>query len=162
MSGYFQSLPFVLEMSDTVVSEAEYHKWLRKGRRPPRPIKDITTDERDAILYARAWVGAKCDALPWPLSFVHFDHAVEAGPEQAIKTLQQVIGAKDDGLWGAETQERFGIECHDLHALFERMLWARLEYYYVLAFMHPTDYGRRMVGWARRVIKLRKKALELW
>lgn len=162
MSGFYQAEPFVLEHSPDPIPELEYQEWLRVGRQPIKPLANMTEDERGAILYGQRWVAAKCDKLSWPLSFVHFDHAVDAGAEQAIKTLQQVIGAKPTGKWDAETQERYLLECHDKHALFERLLWGRQEYYYVLAFMHPKAYGPRMVEWTRRVLRLRRKALELW
>lgn len=173
MSGFLQALPVTLafEGGYTVdtggpthqgVTQDTYDAYRRQHEQPLRPVKEMAEDERDHIYYAQYWLPAKCDKLPWPLAMVHFDHAVNAGVHQAIKTLQHAIDAKPDGWWGPETQERLGLEKHDLNALMEKMLWARLEHYAHLVLMHPKPYRKYLEGWMWRVIKLRRKALETW
>lgn len=170
MSGFFQALPFTLEQEggfthdtggDTYqgITQQTYNEWRKDQALPSRPVKEMEDDERDAIYYGY-WVGAKCDKLPWPLSMVHFDCAVNTGVKRAIEILQDAVGAKSDGDWGPRTQERVGVALANDVSLFNEMLWARADFYYALG-QNPT-YKPYLVGWLRRVLRLRRKARELW
>lgn len=169
MSGFFQALPFTLEMEggytvDTGgptmkgVTQATYDAWRTGNKVPTRPVKEIEEDELHAIYYQRYWIAAQCDKLSWPLSMLHFDCAVNTGVKRAIEIMQEALGVNDDGIWGAKTAEavRFANDV----ALFNDMLWQRAEFYYSLA--QNPKYKPYLVGWLRRVIKLRKKARALW
>lgn len=169
MSGFFQALPFTLEMEggfthdtggDTMkgVTQAVYDAWRKDHGQPTRPVKQIEEDELHTIYYQRYWIAAQCDKLAWPLSMVHFDCAVNTGVKRAIEILQRAAGVAEDGVWGGKTQEavRFANEV----ALFNDLLWTRAEFYYSLA--QNEKYKPYLVGWLRRVIKLRKKARDLW
>lgn len=173
MAGFLQALPVVLGFEggfthdiggDTYqgVTQKVYDVYRDKQNQPRRPVKEMAEDERDHLYFDGYWLAAKCEKLPWPLSLVHFDHAVNAGPVQAIRSLQLAVGADNDGVWGKETDDRLAPQRAEPHILMDSMLFARLEHYYVLAFMHPNDYGPYLKGWLGRVIKLRKKAWELW
>lgn len=173
MSGFLQALPVTLGFEGGYVvdqggptyqgvTQKAYDKYRTKHGHPKRDVREIAESERDHLYYEGYWIAARCDALPWPLSMVHFDHAVNAGPARAITSLQIAIDAEPDGRWGPETKKRLGLESHDLNGLMERMLWARVEHYHRLAFNHPTAYRDDLTGWLGRVIRLRKKALELW
>lgn len=172
MSGFLQALPVTLEYEGAYtvdqggptyqgVTQNAYDAYRTKHGKPWRSVREMEEDERDHLYYEGYWVAAKCDRLPWPLSMVHFDHSVNAGPARAIKTLQTAVGAQADGVWGPETQERIGLESHDLPGLMDRMLWARVDHFCNLAYTHPK-YRDDFLGWIRRVVKLRKKAVELW
>lgn len=173
MSGFLRALPVVLEYEggftvDTGgptyqgVTQDSYDAYRKRHGKPLRDVREMEGEERDHLYYDGYWVAAKCDKLPWPLSFVHFDHAVNAGVSQAIKTLQIAIEAKPDGVWGPKTQERLGLSSHNEHILMDAMLFARLAHYHHLALTHPKPYGKYLNGWLGRVLKLRKKALEMW
>lgn len=70
---------------------------------PREDIKNLTLD-RAKFLYKRDfWDKAKCDQLPSGLRFHVFDCAVNSGVSRGIKTLQQAVGVKDDGIIGAQT-----------------------------------------------------------
>ena len=171
MSGFFQALPFTLEMEggftvDTGgptmkgVTEAVYHKWLTDQGMPKKPVKQIDEDELNTIYYKNYWVAAKCDKLPWPLSMIHFDCAVNTGVKRAIEILQDAVGADSDGDWGPETQNKLGLALANDVILFNDMLWTRADFYYSLA--QNPKYKPYLIGWLRRVLKLRRKARELW
>ena len=173
MSGFFQALPFTLEMEggytvDTGgptyqgVTEAVYHDWRRSNNQGKRPVKLMDGEERDAIYHQRYWVAAKCDKLPWPHSMVHFDCAVNTGVSRATKVLQAAVGAKPDGAWGSLTQDAVGLALGNDVELFNAMLWERSAFYYTLVSTHGDTYKPYFVGWIRRVLKLRKKAREMW
>lgn len=169
MSGFYQALPFTLEMEggftrdtggDTMrgVTQAVYDEWRTANKKPKRTVKEIEDDELHALYYQRYWIAAQCDKLSWPLSMVHFDCAVNTGVKRAVEILQEAVGVNDDGVWGAKTQE--AVRFADETALFNNLLWQRAEFYYSLA--QNPKYRPYLVGWLRRVIKLRKKARDLW
>lgn len=169
MSGYYQAIPFTLEQEggftvDTGgatmkgVTQAVYDRWRDKHGVPRRSVKEIEDDELHAIYYQGYWVAAQCDKLPWPVSMVHFDCAVNAGVKRAVKILQQAVGVPDDGVWGTKTQA--AVRLADPVVLFNNLLWQRAEFYYALA--QTPKYQPYLVGWLRRVVRLRRKARTLW
>lgn len=173
MAGFLNALPVTLGFEggfthdtggDTYqgVTQAVYDAYREEQKQKHRPVREMEEAERDHIYFDRYWLAAKCEKLPWPLSMVQFDCAVNTGVKRAIQVLQQAIGADMDGVWGKQTEERLALERGDPHTLMDSMLFARLEFYHTLAFMHPTTYAKYLDGWLSRVIKLRKKAWELW
>ena len=173
MAGFFQALQFTLEAEGGFVvdnggptmqgvTQATFDSWRRRHNLPSMPVAQIQEDERDAIYHQDYWLAAKCEKLPWPLSMVHFDHAVNSGPAQAIRTLQRAVGVKPDGHWGPDTQKAVGHALAYDTVLFRDLLLERLEFLYSLALMDPTTHHKSLKGWLRRVFKLRRRALELW
>lgn len=51
------------------------------------------------------WVAAGCTSLPWPLSLLVFDAAVNQGVGPAIRLLQKLVGVAQDGIFGRTTTE---------------------------------------------------------
>lgn len=173
MSGFREALPFTLHeeggyVVDTGgptmagVTQDTFTSWLGEHGQPIRPVSAITPEERDAIYHSRYWVAAHCDALPWPMSMVHFDCAVNAGVGKAVAIIQAATGATADGVWGPETTERVNRAMHDPEGLMERMLWGRVQHYYELASKNGPKYGRYLVGWIGRTIRLRRRAWDAW
>jgi len=169
MSGFLQALPFTLEAEggyteDTGgrtmkgITEKVFTKWLLDHHQPTRSIKTITDDEVQAIYHANYWVAAKCDALPWPHSMLHFDCAVNTGVGRATKILQAAVGVEPDGVWGPDTQH--AVTTLDRVAFFNNLLWERLNFYYSLG--QDEKYKPYFFGWFRRVIKLRVKGRASW
>lgn len=50
--------------------------------------------EAAAILYAWFWRGVQADDLPPGVDYALFDHAIFAGPKQAVLDLQHVLGRR--------------------------------------------------------------------
>jgi len=70
------------------------------------PNEDIAnlTKERAAELYKRDyWNRIKAADMPEPIAMLAFDMAVNHGVGGAAKMIQQVVGAKADGLVGSKT-----------------------------------------------------------
>lgn len=87
------------------VTHSTYDAYRRAKGLPLRSVKHIEAHEVSDIYFSRYWLAAKCDKLPARIATCHFDWAVNAGISQAIKTLQGVVGAKPDGIWGRGTQQ---------------------------------------------------------
>lgn len=57
------------------------------------------------VIYHDSYWMPHAPNLPNGLDLCFFDFAVNAGPRQAIKTLQKALGITSDGLWGPQTEE---------------------------------------------------------
>lgn len=119
---------------------------------PGLDIRALSREDAVAIYRRDYWAAVHGEDLPWPLCLFVFDHAINAGPRQAIRLLQGGVGVKVDGVWGPAT----AAQANQLHApyctdarLFEfcrSYNAARVRYYLGLA-TAPT-FG---VGWCGRV-----------
>ena len=116
-------------------------------------MRRISLDIVRRIYRQGYWERCRCDDLPeHPLRLVVFDAAVNSGPGQSIKWLQQAVGVEPDGVIGAETLRALSVyngrTLQDLTlALIERRL----------AFLRGLSkwrtFGR---GWSRRIAALRE------
>lgn len=86
------------------VTHATYNSYRRSKGLPPRSVRHITQEEVRDIYRTRYWDAAGCNLLPPNLAIAHFDWAVNAGCDRAIKTLQQTIGTVADGIIGPNTK----------------------------------------------------------
>lgn len=101
--------------------------------------------ERAKSIYRRLyWDAVQADALPELLRYEVFDAAVNSGPRQAVKWLQQALGIDDDGAMGPLTLSS-AAAC-DPVVTAAHLAGERLD----LMTSLPTwgSFGR---GWARRV-----------
>ncbi len=167
MSGFARALPFVLRMeggfvndphdpggaTNRGVTQSTYDAWRRSKGEPVRPVKEITSDEVEAIYHERYWLAAKCDALPWPVSLAVFDAAVNHGVGRAVRLLQDAAGVPVDGMIGPKTLG--AIAALPPRELLERMFWGRVEFYVTISEGPKAKFLR---GWVRRVLHLRTEA----
>lgn len=117
--------------------------------------RDVTHDELRAIsdehladIYRkRYWDACRCDALPGGLDIAVFDTAVNAGPAQATRLLQRIVGVPADGAIGPKTIAAVNdyMADHGLHTLIEAYTEARHNFYRLL----PT-YVHFGEGWRKR------------
>lgn len=66
-------------------------------------MRFMPRDEAIRIYHLSYWLPARCEEIPFPLSFQLFDGAVNSGPVQSIIWLQRALGVKDDGIFGPIT-----------------------------------------------------------
>lgn len=107
------------------------------------PMRDLPRDRAKTIYRRLYWNAVQADQLPAALRFDVFDAAVNSGPGQAAKWLQQAVGATPDGIIGAQTIA--AARGADAGAA-ARFNGARLRFMTDLATW--KDFGR---GWARRI-----------
>lgn len=77
---------------------------ISKRAYPNEDIKNLTLDRAKAIYAADYWLKAGCPKMPWPISAMVFDCAVNQGVEVAITLLQRALGLPQDGIFGVRTQ----------------------------------------------------------
>ena len=68
-------------------------------------VAQLTLDEAKAILRKNYLEGPGVSKLPSRLVPQVFDMAVNMGPQNAIRILQRIIGADEDGILGPQTLE---------------------------------------------------------
>lgn len=69
----------------------------------PEQVKALTISEAETIYRKSYWGPAGGDVLPLGLDYAAFDFGVNSGPQRAVKTLQKVLGVKQDGWIGEGT-----------------------------------------------------------
>lgn len=117
---------------------------ISKRSYPKEDIANLTLD-RAKFLYRRDyWNPCRCDFLPHRLDFQVFDGAVHSGVAQSAKWLQQVLGAKQDGIIGPKTlaaAEHVAVDAAVAH-------YNALRLHFLTNHVDWAAFGR---GWARRI-----------
>ena len=66
-------------------------------------VQALKIDEAEDIYRKSYWGPSGGDVLPAGLDYAAFDFGVNSGPQRAVKTLQRVLGVKQDGWIGEQT-----------------------------------------------------------
>ncbi len=134
------------------VTQKVYDAYRKTRARPIQSVKFISEDEVKAIYKFQYWDRVQGDFLPRGLDYAVFDFAVNSGVGRASKYLQACVGTKQDGVIGAMTIAAIGKPANVINALCDRRM----------SFLRNLDtflaFGR---GWTRRVVDVRKHALEM-
>lgn len=85
------------------VTETVFHSWLRSQGRALRPVSTMTKDECRELYRALYWNKVGADRLPWPISYLAFDAAVNSGVSRGAKWVQEGLGVTADGKVGPAT-----------------------------------------------------------
>lgn len=113
------------------------------------------TDEQVATIYKRYyWDAVRGSDLPSGIDYAVFDFAVNSGPDRAIKYLQAVVGARQDGRVGPDTlvKTRNMMRATIINSVCDKRMafLKRLKTW-------PT-FGK---GWTSRVSGVRSEALKM-
>ena len=108
MTDFARAIAFVLgqegEWSDDPEDPGKRTRFGISSRANPAIDLDTLTREQAVAFYRVAyWSKARCDQLPWPLSLVLFDGAVNHGIIPATRFLQTALHVTIDGVLGPET-----------------------------------------------------------
>lgn len=87
------------------VTHAVYDAYRKSHGLSVQSVRLISSSEVRDIYFKRYWDVARCDLLSEKLAVAHFDWAVNAGVNRAIKTLQTVVGVNADGIVGPLTEQ---------------------------------------------------------
>ncbi len=141
------------------VTQQTYDAYRKKKGLPKRTVKELEDTECGEIYFQGFWRPAKCMELPNDaLALLTFDSAVNHGPRQALKLLQQAAGMPDgqcDGLWGANTRTRVITAAANAQALAEAFLLKRERLYRRIVEANPR-LGAFLRGWMNRIVSLRE------
>jgi lysozyme family protein len=111
------------------------------------PMKTMPTDVAKAIYRKSYWDAVQADNLPPVVRYAVFDAAVNSGVGQAVKWLQQTVGATPDGVLGPKTLAAL----HEINpdGLLRKMVARRLR-----AMTNMQGWPIFSTGWARRIASL--------
>lgn len=103
------------------------------------------------IYQARYWTAVRAEELPPELRYVMFDSAVNSGPGQAVRWLQDALNVRVDGVLGPLTLKA-AQECNALRVtglvLAQRLIFMT----------NLPSWGMFSRGWARRIAALLQEA----
>ena len=136
------------------ITLARYRAWKRDQSITPGQLRQIGDDEVKAIYKTGYWDTVRGDDLPAGLDLAAFDFAVNSGPARAVKTLQRILGVREDGVMGMMTLN--AVRGRDADQLIDELTAARLAFIRSL-----STYGTFGKGWERRISGVRMKALSL-
>lgn len=139
------------------VTQQTYDAYRKAIKLECRSVKLIKNYEVEDIYKTLYWHSAKCQFLPRNLALVHFDWSVNHGVKGSIATLQKVVHATQDGIWGPNTakavKEALSKDSDKNLAgsyLAYRDLWYRNRA------IEAPDQVVFLKGWLNRLEKLRK------
>ena len=135
------------------ITQATYDRFRNSKGLAPNPVKDISDSEVQTIYEQMYWIPAHCAELPPKLGICHFDWSVNHGVPGAIKTLQDTLGIKADGIFGVAT--RTALENVPDEELVGAYLDARRTWYRARVQQKP-DQEVFLNGWLNRVDELQK------
>lgn len=69
----------------------------------PDQVRSMSREEAEDIYRRSYWAQSGGDLLPPGLDYAVFDFGVNSGPARAVKTLQKVVGIREDGHVGEQT-----------------------------------------------------------
>ncbi len=116
---------------------------------------DVSVEEVKALTYQEAlqiyrqeyWVPIKGDQLPAGLDYAVYDFAVNSGVSRAVRFLQEIVGAKRDGVMGPFTLSAIRKCGKSVPEIIERLCEARWAYMKTLG-----SWKHFRIGWTTRVM----------
>ena len=135
------------------VTQRTYDAYRKRRGQPKRDVKQITDGEVERIYRGQYWNAIRADDLPPGVAYCVADAAVNSGPGQAVRWLQECLGVQVDGIVGDETLAAArAASSHDLiHAYCDKRL----------AFMRRLPHWSSFKnGWSRRVHEVRAQSIE--
>jgi lysozyme family protein len=84
------------------VTKRVWEAWIGRPCKPGE-MKTLTDEQVGPLYRKNYWDLMFCDELPSGVDYAVFDFAVNAGPQQAKKTLQRALGVTPDGAIGPLT-----------------------------------------------------------
>lgn len=115
---------------------------------PHLDIKNLTLDKARQIYFEKYWQPMGLDGIFYDLSALQiFDFGVNAGKGRAIRTAQNITGAKADGICGKETLNKINTYIYNFPESYKRV---RILYYKSIAERDPKNKVF-LKGWISRV-----------
>jgi len=132
------------------ITQRTYDAWLSARGRPSVDVWKITQSEVRAIYGTQYLDRVRYEQLPAGINYAVADFAVNSGVSRAVKTLQRIIGVKQDGVVGeitlAKLRELRG-DTGDTYDLIVEYCNARMSF--LRSLKTWGTFGR---GWTSRVM----------
>lgn len=112
-------------------------------------VQAMKIDEAEAIYRKSYWGPSGGDVLPSGLDYAAFDFGVNSGPQRAVKTLQKVLGVKQDGWIGEQTLRAVDTYPGGVTRLIAAYCEARMDF--LRSLKGPQGFPANGRGWTIRV-----------
>lgn len=112
-------------------------------------VQALTLSEAEKIYRQSYWTQSGGDVLPKGLDYCVFDMGVNSGPNRAVKTLQKVVGVKQDGWIGEATLSAVKDYEGGVPQLIRDYCEARMRF--LMAIKGSTGWSANGRGWTIRV-----------
>jgi lysozyme family protein len=128
--------------------------WRQNQNLTDDDVRKLDRDEACEIYRTRYWNVLRCDDLPTGVDLAVFDFGVDAGPGQAARALQQVVGAQADSSVGPATVA--ATKVMDAKDVAQELSDRRLEYY-----RNQPNGANSIRAWTNRTNAVEKAALDM-
>lgn len=141
------------------VTQAVYDQYRRGLKVPIQTVGKITKEEARSLYDILYWRAARCDRLPWPISYLVFDAAVNSGVSRGVRWMQAGLGLKSDGKVGPNTvaKAQQAVQTGDGQALLA-IVDQRVQFLASLVKRSPSQ-SVFLLGWWRRTLRVLGRAL---
>lgn len=142
------------------VTQTTYDDWrVRVVKKPKQSVRKATADEIRNLYDVLYWRAAGCDRLPWPISYVTFDAAVNSGVSRAIRWTQGGLSVEQDGKLGPRTlaAASVAVEAGDSKAILA-IVDQRVTFLARLVQKTPSQ-AAFLLGWWRRTQRVLGRTL---
>jgi lysozyme family protein len=132
------------------VTQGTYDQWRAKKKLVKQSVRKASAEEIRNLYKEQYWDAARCDRLPWPISYLCFDAAVNSGVSRGVRWVQAGLGVEQDGLIGAGTvRAAEEVVAEGDAAALVRIVDARVEFLARLVQRSPSQ-AAFLLGWWRR------------
>lgn len=142
------------------VTQAVYDDYrVRLKKTTKQTVGKITKAEARELYDVLYWRAAGCDRLPWPISYITFDAAVNSGVGRAVRWTQAGLRVPQDGKLGPGTVAAAVKAVEDaagsvLYAIVDQ----RVQFLAALVKRSPSQ-AAFLLGWWRRTMRVLSRAL---
>lgn len=141
------------------VTQGTYDEYRKLKKLAKKSVKNITKDEAHDLYDILYWRAARCDRLPWPISYMTFDASVNSGVSRGVRWTQAGLGVGADGQVGPNTiaAANQAIAAGDAGKLLS-IMDQRATFLARLVQRTPSQ-AAFLLGWWRRVMEVLAAAL---
>lgn len=141
------------------ITQTTYNAFRKKKGRKGQSVGLITKQEAKELYYEEYWLAAGCHRLPYPISYLVFDAAVNSGVSRGVRWLQEGLKVTVDGKVGPNTVKEAArvLEEGDTEKLLG-IVDARTKFLARLVQRNPSQ-SAFLLGWWRRTQRVLVRAL---
>ena len=141
----------------TQVTYDDYRSRVKKL--PKQSVRKATASEIKEVYDVLYWRAARCDRLPWPISYLTFDAAVNSGVSRGVRWTQAGLGVEADGQVGKATigAAQTATDQGSAKVLLS-IVDQRVEFLARLVQRTPSQ-AAFLLGWWRRTMRVLSRAL---
>lgn len=141
------------------ITQTVYDQYRKAGKLPLQSVGEVTKQEARSLYDVLYWRAASCDRLPWPISYLVFDAAVNSGPSRGVRWCQAGLTLTPDGKVGPETiaAAQKAVDEGNGKVLLA-IVDARVQFLVRLVQRSPSQ-TTFLLGWWRRTLRVLGRAL---